>query len=210
MTPKATENGIRAKMPRTSDATAQPLVLPPARREPRPPEVGSAAQPGAGPGGRPGAAPGGGGVGPVQAWVAGPGMGTVLEVTKGLDVLTHSVFAWIEPYMTNIYTTTIVLYWSAFFYHFLLASEISMLGTSIPLVVEFAKSHGLDALWIGMVWTFAAGGKLFAYQSAPLIVGYAYGYFKHTDMLKLGAILTVVEFVMLTFCTGVWWPIFGF
>ena len=32
------------------------------------------------------------------------------------------------------------MYWTAFLYHFLLASEISMLGTSIPLVMEFAKS----------------------------------------------------------------------
>jgi len=37
--------------------------------------------------------------------------------------------------------------------------------------------------------------ELFAYQSAPLIVGYAYGYFRHVDMLKLGAMLTVVEFL---------------
>jgi hypothetical protein len=29
-------------------------------------------------------------------------------------------------------------------------------------------------------------------------------------MLKLGAILTVVEFIALTFCTSIWWPIFGF
>jgi hypothetical protein len=40
--------------------------------------------------------------------------------------------------------------------------------------MEFAKTHGLDPLCGGMVWTFAAGGKLFAYQSAPLIVGYSY------------------------------------
>jgi di/tricarboxylate transporter len=61
-----------------------------------------------------------------------------------------------------------------------------------------------------MVWTFAAGGKLFAYQSAPLIVGYAYGYFRHVDMLKLGALLTVVEFLALLFCTGIYWPLLGF
>jgi hypothetical protein len=40
---------------------------------------------------------------------------------------------------TGILSTTVVMYWTAFFYHFLLASEISMLGTSIPLVMEFAK-----------------------------------------------------------------------
>jgi hypothetical protein len=29
-------------------------------------------------------------------------------------------------------------------------------------------------------------------------------------MLKLGAILTVVEFLALTFCTGIFWPLLGF
>src|SRR5439155_3903079 len=34
-------------------------------------------------------------------------MGTVLEATKGLEVLTNSMFAWMQPFMTNIFTTTI-------------------------------------------------------------------------------------------------------
>ena len=53
----------------------------------------------------------------------------MLEVTKGLDVLTDVMFAWMQPYMTNIFTMTVVMYWTAFLYHFLLASEITMLGT---------------------------------------------------------------------------------
>ena len=85
-----------------------------------------------------------------------------------------------------------------------------MLATSLPILMEFAKSHGLDALWIGMVWTFAAGGKLFAYQSAPLVVGYSFGYFRHSDLLKLGALLTVVEFLALAVSVGIYWPLLGF
>ena len=46
-----------------------------------------------------------------------------------------------------------------------------------------------------MIWTFAAGGKLFAYQSGVLIVGYSYGYFEARDLVRMGAWLTVVEFV---------------
>jgi anion transporter len=63
-------------------------------------------------------------------------MGNVLEATKGLDILTKGVFGWIEPFLTNIFSITAIFYWVAFVYHFLLASEISMLGTSIPLVME--------------------------------------------------------------------------
>ena len=146
---------------------------------------------------------------PVFFVAAAVSMGTVLSATKGLTVLTNYMFAWMQPYMTNIPTTIVVMYWSAFVYHFLLASEISMLGTSVPLVMEFAKSHGMHPLWLGMIWTFAAGGKLFAYQSGVLIVGYSYGYFAARDLVRMGAALTVVEFVVLLLLVPFYWPLIG-
>jgi solute carrier family 13 (sodium-dependent dicarboxylate transporter), member 2/3/5 len=146
---------------------------------------------------------------PVFFVAAAISMGTVMQATKGLDILTNSVFAWMLPFMTNIITTTVVMYWTAFVYHFLLASEISMLATSIPLVMEFAKSHGLNPLQLGMIWTFAAGGKLFAYQSGVLIVGYSYGYFAARDLVRIGAWLTVVEFVVLLLLVQFYWPLIG-
>jgi di/tricarboxylate transporter len=146
---------------------------------------------------------------PVFFVAAAVSMGTVLQATKGLDVLTANVFAWMQPYMTNIISTTIVMYWAAFIYHFLLASEISMLGTSIPLVVEFAKSQGMNPLQLGMIWTFAAGGKLFAYQSGVLIVGYSYGYFAARDLVRIGACLTLVEFAVLLLLVQFYWPLIG-
>ena len=146
---------------------------------------------------------------PVFFVAAAISMGTVMQATKGLDILTNSVFAWMLPFMTNIITTTVVMYWTAFVYHFLLASEISMLGTSIPLVMEFAKSHGLNPLQLGMIWTFAAGGKLFAYQSGVLIVGYSYGYFAARDLVRIGTWLTVVEFVVLLLLVQFYWPLIG-
>ena len=146
---------------------------------------------------------------PVFFVAAAVSMGTVLEATKGLEVLTHSMFAWMQPYMTNIFATTIVMYWTAFIYHFLLASEISMLGTSIPLLMEFAKSHDMNPLLLGMIWTFAAGGKLFAYQSGVLIVGYSYGYFAARDLVRMGAALTLVEFFVLLLLVRFYWPLIG-
>ena len=146
---------------------------------------------------------------PVFFVAAAVSMGTVLEATKGLEVLTNYMFAWMQPYMTNAVTTTIVMYWTAFVYHFLLASEISMLGTSLPLVMEFAKSHGMHPLLLGMIWTFAAGGKLFAYQSGVLIVGYSYGYFAARDLVRMGAALTLVEFVVLLLLVPFYWPLIG-
>jgi di/tricarboxylate transporter len=103
----------------------------------------------------------------------------------------------------------VVMYWTAFVYHFLLASEISMLGTSIPLVMEFAKAQSMNPLQLGMIWTFAAGGKLFAYQSGVLIVGYSYGYFAARDLVRMGAWLTLVEFLVLLLLVPLYWPLIG-
>ena len=136
-------------------------------------------------------------------------MGTVLESTHGLGVLTSSVFHWIQPALTNIFSTTAALYWTAFFYHFLLASEISMLATSVPLVVEYAKIHGFNPLQLGLIWTFAAGGKLFAYQSGVLLLGYSYGYFEARDLIKMGAWLTLLEFAVLMLLVPFYWPLLG-
>jgi solute carrier family 13 (sodium-dependent dicarboxylate transporter), member 2/3/5 len=146
---------------------------------------------------------------PVFFVAAAVSMGNVLEATKGLDVLTNSVFHWISPFLTNIFSITAILYWVAFVYHFLLASEISMLGTSIPLVMDYAKSHGLNPLQLGLIWTFAAGGKLFAYQSGVLIVGYSYGYFEARDLVRIGAWLTVIEFIVLMLLVPFYWPLIG-
>ena len=53
--------------------------------------------------------------------------------------------------------------------------------------MEFAKSHDMHPLLLGMIWTFSAGRKLFAYQSGVLIVGYSYGYFAARDLVRMGA-----------------------
>ena len=136
-------------------------------------------------------------------------MGEVLVRTKGLDVLTKVMFAWMEPLLTNIWSSTFVLYWTGFIYHLFLASEISMLGTSIPLLMNFAKARGLDPLALGMVWTFASAGKIFAYQSSVLLVGYSYGYFQGKDLFRLGLWLTAVESLLLLLLVPLYWPLLG-
>ena len=146
---------------------------------------------------------------PVFFVAAALSMGNVLVSTKALDVLTNVMFAWMSPFVTNVYSSTLVLYWTAFIYHIFLASEVSMLGTSIPVLMQFAKTHGLDPLTLGMIWTFAAGGKIFVYQNAVMITGYSYGYFSGRDMLKLGLLLTVVESLILLFLVPLYWPLIG-
>ena len=136
-------------------------------------------------------------------------MGKVLSVTKGLDVLTKVVLSWMTPLLAHQYFSTFFLYWTGFLYHLFLASEISMLGTSTPLVMNYALAHGLNPLRIGMIWAFSAGGKIFVYQSGVLIVGYAYGYFGAKDMFRLGLIMSVVDSVLLLIVVPLYWPLIG-
>jgi solute carrier family 13 (sodium-dependent dicarboxylate transporter), member 2/3/5 len=147
---------------------------------------------------------------PVFFVAAAVSMGEVLSETKALGLLTDVMLAWMEPMLLgSIFLSTMVLYWTAFVYHFFLASEISMLGTSIPVLMNFAKSHGLEPLLIGMIWTFGASGKLFAYQSGVLVVGLSYGFFGSRDLFRLGLLLTLVQCVVLLILVFLYWPLIG-
>jgi di/tricarboxylate transporter len=136
-------------------------------------------------------------------------MGNVLSETKGLAVLTNTVLGWLEPLLTNSSMSWFTLYWTGFAYHIFLASEISMLATSLPLLMEFANQHGLSALKIGMIWVFSAGGKIFIYQSGVLVIGYGYGYFKGKDILRLGLLMSVVDSIVVLLIVPFYWPLIG-
>jgi sodium-dependent dicarboxylate transporter 2/3/5 len=146
---------------------------------------------------------------PIFFVAAAISMSHVLAETGALNVLTGVLFGWMEPYITSVWSSTVVLYWSAFFYHIVIGDEISMLATSLPVLMNFAKAHGLDPLVLGMIWTFGAGAKIFIYQSAVLVVGYSYGYFESRDMFKVGLALSVVEFFILLLLAPLFWPLIG-
>jgi len=146
---------------------------------------------------------------PIFFVAAAISMSEVLRHTKALDVLSNLLIAWIEPFMHNLFSSTFILYWTAFVYHIFLGDEVSMLSTSIPVLMNFALAHGFNPLTLGMIWTFAAGGKIFVYQSAVLVVGYSYGYFDGKDMLKIGFALTVVESLILLILVPLYWPMIG-
>lgn len=136
-------------------------------------------------------------------------MGEVMMKTKALGVLTRVMMAWMTPLLSNSFQSASVLYWTGFVYHFALASELSMLSTTLPVIVSFASTHGFNPLAFAMVWNFASGGKLFVYQSAVLILGYAYGYFEAKDLLRVGLVLTIVEGLILLVLVPFYWPLIG-
>jgi sodium-dependent dicarboxylate transporter 2/3/5 len=136
-------------------------------------------------------------------------MGNVLSATKGLAFLTNTVLAWLEPLLNHEVFSALALYWTGFAYHIFLASEISMLATSTPILMEFATQHGLSALKIGMLWVFSSGGKIFIYQSGVLVIGYGYGYFRAKDILRLGLLMSVVDSLLLLLVVPFYWPLIG-
>jgi solute carrier family 13 (sodium-dependent dicarboxylate transporter), member 2/3/5 len=136
-------------------------------------------------------------------------MSQVLIETKGLDVLTRIVFAWLTPFVGSVFSSTMALYWTAFVYHIFTGEEVGMLGLSIPMLMQFAHAHNLNPLRVGMIWTFACGGKMFIYQAAVLIVGHSYGFFDGKDTFRIGLSLTVVQALILIFLVPLYWPLIG-
>ncbi len=106
-------------------------------------------------------------------------------------------------------TSTLLLYWSAFAAHLVLASETSMIAASMPLVMRFALEHHLSPLALGLVWSFATGGKLFIYQSLVLIAGHSFGVFDSRDVLRVGAFFLLVQSFVILLLAPLYWPLIG-
>jgi di/tricarboxylate transporter len=146
---------------------------------------------------------------PIFFVAAAVSLSNVLVQTKALDIVTGVLFTWMQPHITGTWASTMILYWSAFAYHIVIGNEIAMLSTSLPILMTYARAHAISPLALGMIWTFGAGPKIFMYESAVLVVGYSYGYFTNKDMLKMGAILSVVTALILLLLVPIYWPLIG-
>jgi sodium-dependent dicarboxylate transporter 2/3/5 len=146
---------------------------------------------------------------PIFFVAAAVGLSNVLVQTKALDVVTTVLFEWMKPHITGGLPSVMVLYWSAFVYHIVIGNEIAMLATSLPILMTYAREHGINPLALGMIWTFGAGPKIFMYESAVLVVGYSYGYFSNQDMIKVGAVLSIVTALILLLLVPFYWPLIG-
>jgi len=112
-------------------------------------------------------------------------MGHVLTQTGVLHLLTERLMPGLIPMLSDGWRAALTLYWGGFVYHFLLAEDKVMVTTALPVLLKCAQTHGYNPVAVGMIWAFAAGAKLFVYQSSVLIYGYSYGYFTGRDVLKV-------------------------
>jgi di/tricarboxylate transporter len=135
--------------------------------------------------------------------------GEVLITTGTIDLLTRAMFAWMGSLIGGLSSMALVSYWTAFFYHFFLGSELSMLSTSLPPLMKFAAVRGFNPLALGMIWTFAGASKIFVYQSSVMILGYSYGFFEGRDLLRFGAFMAIIESVLILLLVSLYWPLIG-
>jgi di/tricarboxylate transporter len=147
---------------------------------------------------------------PVFFVAAAISMGTVLVQTGALRTMTAIMFDWMRPLIaTGTFALAFVPYWTAFVYHIFLGNEIGMLATSMPGLMSFAQANGIHPLPLGLIWAFAAGGKIFVYQSGVLVAGYSYGYFKARDVFRVGLSVTLIESLVLLVIVPFYWPLLG-
>jgi di/tricarboxylate transporter len=146
---------------------------------------------------------------PIFFVAAAVSLSNVLADSKALDVVTEVLFARVRPFIGTGPGSALVLYWAAFLYHIVIGNEIAMLATSLPPLMTFAKQHAIDPLALGMIWTFGAGPKIFIYESGVLVVGYSYGYFDSKDLMKIGALLSIVTAAILLILVTLYWPLIG-
>jgi sodium-dependent dicarboxylate transporter 2/3/5 len=147
---------------------------------------------------------------PVFFVAAAISMGTVLVQTGALRTMTAIMFDWMRPLIASSpYALAGVPYWTAFVYHIFLGNEIAMLATSMPGLMNFAHANGIHPLPLGLIWAFAAGGKIFVYQSGVLVAGYSYGYFNARDVFRVGLCVTIIESLLLLLLVPFYWPLIG-
>lgn len=79
----------------------------------------------------------------------------------------------------------------------------------MPGLMAYASARHLNALALGMVWTFSSGATIFTYQNAVLIVGYSYRCFTAKDLLRLGLCLSIVDSLLLLIVAPFYWPLIG-
>jgi anion transporter len=137
------------------------------------------------------------------------GMANVLAETGILTVLSTHIGSLGGAMLSDAWRATLTLYWGGFLYHFLISSEYTTVSTMLPVLLNVATTQGYNPLVMCMLWVFAGGGKLFVYQNTVLMMGYAYGMFTGKDLLKVGAVLTLVEGLLILLLVPLYWPLIG-
>jgi sodium-dependent dicarboxylate transporter 2/3/5 len=136
-------------------------------------------------------------------------MGNVLAATNSFEILTDLLAQWLRPLLVNDLSYALTLYLAGFLYHFVVANRQTLLATSLPVLLPTVAAFGFEIVPFALLWTFAGGGALFIYQSGIYVMGYSYGYFQAKDFIKFGALMTLIQGVLLLLIIRIYWPLIG-
>jgi di/tricarboxylate transporter len=75
--------------------------------------------------------------------------------------------------------------------------------------IAVVAAFGVEIVPFALLWTFAGRGALFVYQSGIYVMGYSYGYFQVKDFIKVGALMTLIQGVLLLLIIRTYWPLIG-
>jgi anion transporter len=136
-------------------------------------------------------------------------LGNVLVETQVLASATQALVDWINPLLRSPLSAAISLYWGGFLYHIPVANANAMVSTALPILLSVAEAHQYNPVAVGLLWLFASAGTLFIYQASSFVLGYSYGYFDARDLLKVGALLSVIEGLFIMVLVPLYWPLIG-
>lgn len=136
-------------------------------------------------------------------------LSNVLIETNTLNFLAVALSQWALPWFSQPLSSVMTIYGGGFLYHLLMPSETPMIATGLPLLLQMTAPFGDNPIAIGILWAMTSGSCLFVYQSSILVLGYSYGYFTSRDLLKVGAILTVLQGFFIILLVLFYWPAIG-
>jgi sodium-dependent dicarboxylate transporter 2/3/5 len=136
-------------------------------------------------------------------------MGNVLIASNTLPLLTDRMIGWMQPLIADTFSYATILITGGFLYQLIFANRQAMLITSLPILLSFGSAHGYNLVALSLLWTFGGGGGLFIYQSGVYVLGYSYGSFEAKDFFKFGAVMTILEGLLLVLVVQFYWPSIG-
>ncbi len=135
-------------------------------------------------------------------------MANVLRETQALTLLTEGLIDVMTPFLSHPVTAALTLYWGGFVYHLFMPGEGVMISTALPVLINVTTLHDYNPIAVGLLWTFASGSMVFVYQSAALVLGFSYNYFRPKDLLKMGIFITLSQSLFLMILPF-YWPLIG-
>lgn len=90
-----------------------------------------------------------------------------------------------------------------------MSNMMAVVATFMPLVLNLGQSIGINPIWIGLVSLFAGSAIFLPTQSPSGIVTYSYEFYSTGEMIRAGAGIAIVIFILTMLAAFFYWPYIG-